>query len=427
MNFLAKSWKKLKQNLQDKFLVLFENKSKVNIIIDILVFISFFAAFLSIPLCSFRSGLNKITWIFTILFLVFMLISIFLFNKIKVDKISFSLCLFVFWMIVCTLFNINLHKYIVFTPILLSVSTCVIYIFISQNKQYGTAFINIVFMSILLFTFYYLFTYFDELKSFNFKRLGETFGDINDIAICFGIGFSICFSLIFNSKFNIVKIVFLVASLLLFGLCGLSTGSKVFLLIVVVTSLFTIIRFMYKKQFKWYFYVLIVGALVAAFVAVISLPAFETIKRRLLDFLNPKSGDQSTEIRLQMFVDGFYMMLRKPLFGFGMSGYFTSSSFGGSWSHNNFSELLCSYGVIGFILFYVPYILSLKSKKNYENKYLNDVTRVLMITFICCMFTVALESQKVFAYSIPIFYSLYDGDSIVLFDVKQYKQKVKQK
>lgn len=423
MSFLKTLWQKSKQNLLDKFALLFESKNKLNIAIDIIALLSFFAAFLSIPLCSFRAGLNKITWLFTIIFLIAMLISTILFGKIQIDKLSFSILIFVVWILICTFININLHDEIVLTPALLSILTCAIYLFISQNRQYRNLSVHILFISAIVFMGCYIALYFNELKSLDFTRLGGYFGNINDIAIYFGLGFSICVSLIFNSKFNIFKFLCLFIFLLLFGLCGLSTGSKIFLLIICVTSLFTIIKFMNKKHLKWYFYILIILGLALLFILIINLPAFETIKSRLLDFLNPKSGDHSTSLRLQMFIDGFYMFLRRPLFGFGSSGYFTSSSIGGCWSHNNFSELLCSYGLIGFILFYIPYFLAIRSKKENKNKYLNDVGSILMVTFICCMFTAALESQKVFAYSIPIFYSLYDSNPVVLFDIKKFKKK----
>jgi len=425
MNLLTKLWRKLKQNLSSESSLLFATKSKLNIFIDVIALLAFFAAFISIPLCSFKTGLNKLTWAFTIIFLVFMLISIMKFGKLQIDKLSLSIVLFALWTIICTFVNINLHDRIVFTPALLSILTCIIYIFISQNKQYRDLSVHILFMSSIIFMGCYITLYFNELKSLNFTRLGGYFGDINDIAICFGLGFSICLSLIFNSKINVFKIIFLFIILLLFGLCGLSTGSKIFLLIAIVTSFYTLIKFMGKKHLKWYFYILIILALILLSIFIINLPAFETIKKRLLDFLNPVNKDKSTLLRFQMFIDGFYMFLRRPLFGFGASGYFTSSSIGGCWSHNNFSELLCSYGIIGFILFYIPYTLAIKSKKNNKNKYLNDVGSILMITFICCMFTVALESQKVFAYSIPIFYSLYDSSPIILFDKTKLKKESK--
>ena len=107
MSFLKAFWQKSKQNLLDKFALLFESKSKLNIAIDIIALLSFFAAFLSIPLCSFRAGLNKITWLFTIIFLIAMLISTILFGKIQIDKLSFSILLFVIWILICTFININ--------------------------------------------------------------------------------------------------------------------------------------------------------------------------------------------------------------------------------------------------------------------------------------------------------------------------------
>lgn len=409
------------RKLVNDFISIFNQKSKSNIIIDAITLGLYFLAILSIPLCSFRVGLNKITWALTILFLLFMILSLILFSKIEINKLSFSILIFIIWITICAIVNINLHNGIGLTPILLLLSTFIIYLFVTQNKQYRNLFMILILLAMSIFMLCYTYFYFDDLVSLNFKRLGENFGDINDIAICLGIGFSLYFYLIFNSNFNILKIIFEVIFLLMFGLCGLSTGSKIFILIIVVTSLFSIIKFMIRLHIKWYICILIIVSLIVVFVLILNLPAFATIKNRILEFLNPKEKDDSTDLRLQMFIDGFYMFLRRPLFGFGVSGYFTSSSIGGCWSHNNFSELLCSYGLIGFILFYIPYILVLKKKKEVFASNQNNLFIVLAIVFVCCMFSVALESQKIFAYSIPVFYSLYDESNIVLFDIKTCK------
>lgn len=421
MNLFIKFHQDLRK-IVNNFISIFSKKNKWNIVIDSIALVSYFLAILSIPLCSFRIGLNKITWVLTILFLLFMMLSIILFSKVQINKLSFSILLFIIWITICAMININLHNGIGFTPILLLLSTFIIYLFVSQNKQYRKLFMILILLAISIFMICYTYSYFDDLISLNFKRLGENFGDINDIAICFGIGFSLYFFLIFNSNFNVLKFIFEIMFLLMFGLCGLSTGSKIFILVIVVTSLFSIIKFMVRLHIKWYVCILIILSLIVVFVLILNLPAFGTIKNRVLEFLNPKEKDESTYLRFQMFIDGFYMFLRRPLFGFGISGYFTSSSIGGCWSHNNFSELLCSYGLIGFILFYIPYILVFKNKKQIFTSNQNNLFLVLSIAFICCMFSVALESQKIFAYSIPVFYSLYDQNNVVVFDIKRFKE-----
>lgn len=418
-NFYQNSIKKVLNKLTESF----RDKSNVNKIVDICALMFFSLAFLSIPLCSFKVGLNKITWIFSILFLVLMTVSIILDGIITIDKISISLILFVIWITICLIVNINLHSKIVITPIFLSIVTFIIYTYLSRNKKYRNMYFNSLLYSLTIFMIVYIMTYYKELISLNFTRLGDKFGNINDIAISFGIGFSVCFSFILHSKFNILRFLILFALLFLFGFCGLSTGSKIFVLIITASMIFSIFVFMRTKKLKWYWY--IISALIVFLVAIVvlNLPAFETMKERIFMFLNPKSKDKSTDIRFTMFVDGIYMFLRRPLFGFGISGFFSSSSFGNCWSHNNFSELLCSYGMIGFILFYIPYILVIKNIINGKSNKLNDFSSVIMIVFICCMFSVALESQKVFAYSIAIFYSLYESEQIELLNINKLKSK----
>ena len=65
-NFYQNSIKKVLNKLTESF----RDKSNVNKIVDICALMFFSLAFLSIPLCSFKVGLNKITWIFSILFLL---------------------------------------------------------------------------------------------------------------------------------------------------------------------------------------------------------------------------------------------------------------------------------------------------------------------------------------------------------------------
>jgi len=388
---------------------LFDGKSKLNIAIDIATLLFFTLSVLSIPLCSFKAGLNKVTWVFTIAFLGLMILGVLLYYSIRVDAVTVSLIVFAIWIFISTL--LNGFKGFTITPIALSIATLIIYLYLVNNKKVIPVMLRLVYFAIVLFALVYVAKYFRELISLDFKRLGAIFGDINDIAIILGIGFSMSFSLMLMSKFNVVKFIFELLAAALFAICGLSTGSKIFVLIVGVVSIVLLVFFLRKLKAKWYIYIVSFGGLIGLGLIILNLPAFSMIKQRLLEF----GTDDSTKTRLSMFVDGFYMFLRKPLFGYGIHGYYISSSFGLSWSHNNFSELLSCYGLIGFLLFYIPYIILFKNVKKTDANLTKHLIMALVVLFICCMFTVALESQKVFAYLIPIAYAYFSGEKYLNF------------
>ena len=46
----------------------------------------------------------------------------------------------------------------------------------------------------------------------------------------------------------------------------------------------------------------------------------------------------------------------KPIFGYGLDSFRTIEGSYGLYAHNNFAELLCCTGIIGFVLFYLPYL-----------------------------------------------------------------------
>lgn len=78
---------------------------------------------------------------------------------------------------------------------------------------------------------------------------------------------------------------------------------------------------------------------------------------RVEDFLSsigvldmPVVGD-STNIRGDMYVKGMEMWMDSPMFGNGL-GAFTAYSGYHTYSHNTYTEILSSFGLIGFVVFY---------------------------------------------------------------------------
>lgn len=96
-------------------------------------------------------------------------------------------------------------------------------------------------------------------------------------------------------------------------------------------------------------------------------PLYRVLGNRVETFLsffsNEGATDGSTSIRFEMIRNGFDLVLQRPLFGHGMASFKEISGYR-FYSHNNYIEILVSWGFIGFIWFYgflaVIFILGLK-------------------------------------------------------------------
>ena len=304
----------------------------------------------------------------------------------------------------------------VITPIALSLFTCYCYVVCKAEKKFIKWFYFVIQIALLFFAFYFIYSYKEDFISLSFTRLGNKFGDENDIAIFFSLGYFLSFYYIFNNKHIVFKILYFFA-LAIFVLCGFSTGSKTFLFLMILTSVLTIFLFFGIK--KIYISIIIVAFCVGAFIVLLNLPIFATMKDRFLTMFSTltnqsiegtNTSDMSTIGRIQMFQNGVEMFFRKPLFGYGINGFFVSSSYGGSWSHNHFSETLCSFGILGTFFYHVPFYFAITNSFSKKVDKSANISRVLVAFFIMMMFSVALCSQKIFAYSFGIVCAdLYTG------------------
>lgn len=363
--------------------------------------------FLSIPLCSFILFLNYVTWFFTLLFMVLSGIYVICCCEVKIDLLFLSFPLFCITAFISSV--LSFFCSFVITPFALAIISSYIYLICKAEKKFIKWFYFVIQIALIIFAFYFIYSYKEDFISLSFTRLGNKFGDENDIAIFFSLGYFLSFYYIFTIKKIFAKLLYF-ASLCIFILCGFSTGSKTFLFLMMLTSVLTIFLFFGKK--KLYISIIIVAIAGALFVLLLNLPVFSTMKDRFLTMFSTltnksiegtNTSDMSTIGRIQMFLNGLEMFFRKPMFGYGVNGFFVSSSYGGSWSHNHFSETLCSFGIIGTILYHVPFYYGLKGifDKNKEKKK-HIISIVLIFFFIMMMFSVALVSQKIYAYTIGI-------------------------
>ena len=96
--------------------------------------------------------------------------------------------------------------------------------------------------------------------------------------------------------------------------------------------------------------------------------------RRALDY-----DDSSYRTRSEMVQQGLQLWRQAPLFGNGLDA-FRGLSGQGTYSHNNYVELLCNLGLVGALLFYTVYLHVL----------LRSVRAPLVLRFYCWMFILVL-------------------------------------
>lgn len=224
-----------------------------------------------------------------------------------------------------------------------------------------------------------------SFNSINFgNRIGDSLtGNVNTTAVNFGLlSFVVFYSLIKDKKNRFVKIIvcFISAIVMLF------TGSKKAIIVMIFSLLLW--QKISKKSYK---YLIVPLALGVGVYMIFTIPAlYNTIGYRLLDafatfgFGEAVSSYQSTQIRSSFITLGFKSFLKVPIFGGGVN-YFQYINNVYSYSHNNYIELLNTFGILGFALYYVPVIKLLKLNiinSNYEKTTSNEGLSTFFVYFI---------------------------------------------
>lgn len=143
-------------------------------------------------------------------------------------------------------------------------------------------------------------------------------------------------------------------SIAIFAFFALSSGSKKATLMIIAGVLF--LALFYNGIKKLHKTVVIVVVAAAVFWMALQLPIFETIRMRLESFFTGEGNTTSDNIRRSMVSVGWELFLEQPVFGYGLSNYQILSAMG-SYSHNNFIELLVSLGFVGTALYYLMYLV----------------------------------------------------------------------
>lgn len=216
------------------------------------------------------------------------------------------------------------------------------------------------------------------------KRMGGSLsGNVNTVGFNFGILSTIIMWFYCKEKKPYKIILFLVLSALM-----LITGSKK-ALIMMIASLFMYFWYEKKRISGWLKTVFI---LLAAIYVVFCVPYFydiigsrvETMIATMLFGNSSANYSHSTDVREKMIREAFRLFQSKPIFGGGWNYFYSRTVYEYEYSHCNYTEMLCSFGIVGTAVFYGRHIhdagvaLIARKTKAAENKDL--ITLILILT-----------------------------------------------
>ncbi len=201
------------------------------------------------------------------------------------------------------------------------------------------------------------------VESENSIRVGDEVSNSNSVGISFAIGYIISLYFLLNEKMLNYKKLFYIAIVIItftFGL--LSASRKVLLLLLLGTFAIVSLKSSGKNAIKSVFGVLFAAVIVFALYSLISYNSlFSTASDRFMSLIDGLRGtgelDQSAETRFEMIEIGWKVFKENPLVG---KGLYTSYNYFNTYSHNNFIEILMNTGIVGFVIFYFPYLIALK-------------------------------------------------------------------
>lgn len=194
------------------------------------------------------------------------------------------------------------------------------------------------------------------------RRVGSLLLNANQVGLYMANAMLCCLLLILQSKKLCNKIGFGACAIFFSTMC-LMAGSKKAVTFIVVG--FLVMLFCYSKNLRIGQRILLCIVVAIIIVGVINsmntLPIFNTLSVRLEELINTLRGEgkvsSSDLARIEFTRRGLEAFNESPIFGKGTAHSYTLF---GTYSHNNFVELLMNFGVVGFLLYYIPVISLIK-------------------------------------------------------------------
>ncbi len=303
----------------------------------------------------------------------------FLYSDLKLNKLCILIPLFAVFAFVGTL--LYSHQYRAWLTLVLLAGSFFVFVYAFKAIKDKNIIVAIISSAFFLFSIYFIIYYRNEILNFKSYasesfRLGTYFDNQNGVAAYALVGVAAPFYLVLFWK-NKIRYAFILPALTSF-LVGITTGSRTFLFALIIVLL---VFLYFKFQKHKFIYLLVVLGIFTVFIVLINLPFMATLRDRLLrafgTFFGTGTKVDTSAIERTLWMDyGFTLGFRRILFGYGVEGFSIVSGVG-TYSHSNFAEVICNFGLLGFLLFYAPMVIfvvrAVLSKK---------IDKAFIITFV---------------------------------------------
>lgn len=294
------------------------------------------------------------------------------------------------------------------TLFLLCVFAFIFYQFLlTLNAEEKLLIFRFIFIGGCLMAAFFLIYYFPDSFKFKFEdRLGRDLSDQNDLAKHFALFTILSEYFSFKSRGK-KKIPYIICGLV-FVYILLLTGSISNLLVL---SLLTIglIVYMAKGRRKLFAIIGIVATIIV-FIILLQLPFMAYFKTRIENMVNTittgsGSVDYSFIDRFNLAIYGLRLFTSKPLFGYGYDQVQFYTWGKDAFSHNNFVELLASFGIIGFIIFEFLLLFPIYKCWKKEGK---EITVFLLLYLFAFQLFLIIYRKKIEYFLIPLSFSFVE-------------------
>jgi len=255
-----------------------------------------------------------------------------------------------------------------------------------------------VVLSLLLYSVYSLDIFDVAANSKYGLRLGGEIGNANAIGL--SLAFSVCFALylLVNFKNSITKKILYIVSICITGPVLFLSGSKKALFVLLFGILYMFIT--YKTDKKIIFSKLKGLSVSIAFLFLVywllnNVSAFWYIGQRVNEMFLTFQGQgvSNTDLtRINMINTSIEQFSNAPLLGNGIAH---SRVVFGTYSHNNYVEILMNTGIVGFLIYYSVYLISIYKSYRISK---DEESLVIIIRFILITLTI-IEMGLVSYYS----------------------------
>lgn len=343
-------------------------ENRLKFVLKAIILLLSFLTIATLPIFTYRTNFNLVTNALSISLAVSYFVYFLCFGELRLSCFSVSIILFVLeTFIVTALTNFDLDGWLSLFNIL-AISVVIFQATQLFNKKW--LYPLFIYFGCLVLALFVVADNFSAIIALDFSRIGGKFGDVNEVGLIFAIGIFFSIYLYDSFKSLFLKVLFPVSIILFFFLI-FCTGSRGALLVAGCILLVYLFIFCLRKRRLLLFFVLLV-VFSGLGLLVLQIPVFSDLKERVLGmvvsfFSGGEDGDGSASYRLYMMIEGLELWSAHPFFGNGNQAFRVISS-QNAVSHSGLSELLCSFGLVGFALWHLPLCSAVINCKNFNLK-----------------------------------------------------------